>query len=168
MFQKNVSGQVSSIDLMVASIIFILIFVSMRGLWLENVSGAQEDFSLSDMQLKGESALDSLLKTQGYPANWSPSTVDDNTLLGIANSPLVLSSTKVANFAAYAGTNYDKAVYLLALGNDDFNFSLVSDNPAYNISAGVPVRANSTVISLKRVVTYKGVGAYVVFKIFSK
>ena len=162
MFRKSSHGQVSSIDLMVASILFILIFISIRGIWVSNTQAAQESFFFSEMQLKSEAALDSLVKTQGYPEQWSASNVE---LIGLADKPLVLSETKVKNFVLM---DYNKALSLLALGNYDFNFSIVSSNPSDSVSFGRSVSANTFSVGLKRVVNYKGVEASVFIKVFSK
>jgi len=155
-------GQVSSIDILVSTIIFILIFISLRGVWLENISEAENGFYFSELQLKSETALDSLVKTEGYPSDWSISNVE---LIGLAEKPLVLSETKVSNLVLM---DYNTAKDLLGLGSYDFKFDIISENPVNNVSVGKTLDANVFVYSVKRTVVYKGGFADVTFKVFAK
>lgn len=160
-FLKNFNGQVSSIDVVLATVIFIMIFVFMRGVWIQNIENAQNEFSFSEMQLKSQQAIDSLVKTGGYPSNWSSSNVE---LLGLAEKPLVLSSLKVAAFSSF---DYNKSRYLLGLGNYDFSIKISSQTPSNSVSFGTAPDINRFVFSIRRVVLYKGEKADVIFNVYS-
>ncbi len=161
-FAGRVRGQVSSIDVLVSAVIFVMIFISLRGVWLENISEAENNFYFSELQLKSESALDSLVKTQGYPKNWSADNVE---LIGLADKPLVLDESKVLSFA---GMDYNDAKYLLGLGRYDFRMDIIAESPSDSISIGKALDANVFVYSVRRTVVYKGGFADVGFKVFSK
>jgi hypothetical protein len=158
----RIRGQVSSIDVLVSAVIFVLIFVSLRGVWIQNIGEAEGNFYFSELQLKSESALDSLVKTQGFPLDWTISNVE---IIGLADKPLVLSAAKVANFSSM---DYNTARNIIGLGSYDFRMDIIAESPADNISIGKTLDANVFVYSVKRTVVYKGGIADVSFKVFSK
>ncbi len=160
--RNRIRGQVSSIDVLVSAVIFVLVFVSLRGVWIQNIEEAENNFYFSELQLKSESALDSLVKTEGYPINWTNSNVE---LIGLADKPLILSDSKVAYFASM---DYNNAKYILGLGSYDFKMDILAENPADNISIGKALDPDVFVYSVKRTVVYKGGFADVSFKVFSK
>ena len=155
-------GQTSSYDLLVALFLFLLMFASMRGLWIGNIQVAEKEQQHIEMRFKTIQAMNSLIKTKGYPSNWDTNTVE---LIGLAERENVLSETKINRFAAL---DYPTATELLALGNYDFNITITSFNPANDLSVGMPVDQNSTIVSIKRSVKYKGGEADVVFKVFTE
>ena len=155
-------GQISTYDIVVALFIFVLVFATMRGIWISNVQKAETEQEYNIMKLKAMQAIESMVKTKGYPKNWDGSNVE---LLGLARKQNVLSESKVMQFAAM---DYSTAKDLLLIANYDFNFSLHSAEPTDSVSVGMPLDSNSTVISIKRVVKYKGAEADVVFKVFKE
>ena len=158
----NEKGQISTYDIIVALFIFVLVFATMRGLWISNLQKAETEQQYNKMKMKAMQAIESMVKIKGYPKNWDESNVE---LLGLARKPNVLSESKLQQFAAM---DYGNAKDLLLIGDYDFNFSLDAAEPTDNISVGMPLDNNSTIVSLKRIVKYKGAEADVVFKVFKE
>jgi len=154
------TGQISLYDVMAALFVFILIFVTMRGIWIGNVVSAEDTQSNSEMRLKAAQAINSIIKIRGFPKDWDSGNVQ---LIGLAKRANVLSEEKLAEFAAM---EYGQARGLLLLGNYDFNLSIEAFDPANNVSIGKPLDGNSTIVSLNRTVKYKEGEASVVFKVF--
>jgi len=152
-------GQISSIDLLVAILLFVLIFFSMRNIWIDNLSSALIESNKFQIQVLSSEALDSLLKTPGYPTNWTSQNVQ---LIGLADKENVLNSIKVNSFKSL---DYETAKSKLGLTLYDFSFDLNSINPAYNEHIGSNLDSNSNVFSIIRKVTYKGGEANVIFKV---
>jgi hypothetical protein len=86
-------------------------------------------------------------------------------LIGLAKKENVLDEERLM---AFASMNYDSAVKLLSLGNYDFRFELYAKNSADDLNVGMPIDNNSTVVSLRRAVKYKGGEATVIFKVFTE
>ncbi|MFA6065509.1 MAG: hypothetical protein WCW44_00860 [archaeon] len=155
----KIRGQISSIDLLVAILLFVLIFFSMRNIWIDNLSSALIESDKFQLQVLSNEAIDSLLNTPGYPLSWNAQNVE---LIGLADKQNVINSIKLAQFKSM---NYETAKSKLGLGLYEFSFDLNSINSEYNEHIGSNLDSNSNVFSITRKVTYKGVEANVVFKI---
>jgi hypothetical protein len=155
-------GQVSAYDIFAAVFLFMLAFITLRGIWLNSIESAERAQALIEMKMKTMQAIDSLLKTTGYPNNWDGGNVE---LIGLAQKENVLSRKKMLQFAAL---DYGSARELLQLGNYDFRFELHAKNSADDLNVGMAVDNNSTVVSLKRTVEYGGAEASVLFKVFTE
>jgi hypothetical protein len=154
-------GQVSSIDLLAAVLIFTMIFFSLRGFWMDSMSKAINDSTNLEMQIKSTEALDVLLKTPGHPIDWNESTIE---LIGLAQKPGVLDEDKLNSFSLM---DYSLAREKLGLGKYDFSFDINSVNPLFNKSIGKSSDLNTIVFSVNRTVVYKGGEASVIFKVFT-
>lgn len=158
-------GQVSLIDILVAVIIFVFIFTALRGVWISNYQTATEEFELTQMRMSAISAADLLVKTGGYPADWTPSDVE---LPGLAKRPFVLSDEKVSDFNQLVISDYNHALSLLGLGRHEFNFALAADNPDYSFSLGKSLDNSTALVAVNRIVSYKGGFARVTLTVFSE
>lgn len=156
------TGQISLYDVMAALFVFILVFVTMRGIWIGNVISAEDTQGNSEIRLKAAQAVNSIIKIRGFPKDWDSENVQ---LIGLAKRANVLSEEKLAEFAAM---EYGQARDLLLLGNYDFNLSIEAFDQANNLSIGMPLDGNSTIVSLNRTVKYKEAEASVVFKVFKE
>jgi len=156
----NKRGQISSIDLLAAILLFLLIFFSLRNIWLDNLSSGLNDLEKFEMQVLSNEATDSLLKTPGYPLNWTSANVE---LIGLTDKENVINEKKLLLFKSIP---YETAKTKLGLGKFEFSFDLTSTNPIYNQHIGANVDSNSTIFSITRIVSYKGGEGNVVFKVF--
>jgi len=159
-FWGREGGQVTSIDVIIAAILFIMMFLTLRGFFFGNLGVAQQDSAYLSAQVSAQQALDALIKTKGYPTNWSAVNVQ---IIGLARKENVLDETKISDFLLL---DYEASKALLALEGYDFNFELNATNPADNKSYGANPSATSKVVSLFRQVVYKGGDANVTFKVF--
>jgi hypothetical protein len=153
-------GQVSSIDALIAILIFVLVLTSIRTIWMDNVHTAEITASATEINLSAQQAFDVLTKTQGWPTNWTTSNV---SIIGLADKPNVLSEQKVS---AFESISYNTAKNKLSLQKYEFSFDINSTNPSYNKHIGSSLDGNTTVVLSKRVI-YKGGEAIVTLKVFS-
>jgi len=116
-------AQISSIDLVLALIVFSLLFVFFVSSWSSTVSSAKNAMKKNRMEYAALSATDLMLKSPGKPANWeqNPASVQ---MVGLASTPNVLSQAKLGNFTAM---NYSAQKSLLGM-QEEFYFYI--DNAA--------------------------------------
>jgi len=158
----NKRGQVESYDIVVALVLFMFIFVTLRGIWIGNLNSLESEQRNVEMRLKADQAVNSIIRIRGFPENWDSENVE---LIGLAEKKNVLKEESLQEFAAI---EYGTAKELLKLGGYDFNFTLHAKDTSNNFAAGMPVDNNSSIVSLKRIVKYKGAEASVVFKVFTE
>ena len=152
-------GQVSSYDVLIAIVIFMMMFVVLRQLPISNLASAVNDFSYSEMKIYSGQAVDSMLKTNGYPTNWNNGNV---VLIGLAERPNIIDSEKVEQLLL---VDYESAKEALALNKYDFNFSIDSIDDSLDFSYGVSVPEDKEIIVIERVVYYGG-EANAILKVF--
>jgi len=146
----NSKGQVSSYDVLVAIIIFLMMFIVLKQIPMNNLTEAIDDFSYNEMRLYSQQAMDSMLKTNGYPTNWAAGDVE---IIGLAQKQNILDEEKVTEFLLL---DYGDARNMLALGKYDFNFLVDSVDDSKDFSFGVNIQENKEVIVIERVVYYGG------------
>ena len=155
-------GQISSYDIFMAFVGFILIFSFLNFVWSQNFFRAIEQREIIQKQLNASQAVDVLIKSRGSPAAWetSPSSVE---VIGLAKKKNVLSQAKLE---AFEGLDYAIAQEKLKIGIYDFQFELKTSNPADDKTIGLEPPATEAVTVLRRNVIYKGVDSNVFFKLF--
>ena len=146
----NSKGQVSSYDVLVAIIIFLMMFIVLKQIPMYNLTEAIDDFSYNEMRLYSQQAMDSMLKTNGYPTNWAAGDVE---IIGLAQKQNILDEEKVTEFLLL---DYGDARNMLALGKYDFNFLVDSVDDSKDFSFGVNIQEDKEVIVIERVVYYGG------------
>ncbi len=156
--KKN--GQVSSIDLLISAIVFLMIFISIRGIWIENLNEGQASLNSYELELKTIQAVNCLLKTPGFPVDWNSSSVE---LIGLAKKPFVLSEDKVDEFLLL---DYNNAKKALGIEGYEFNLSIFDSALDENKFFGLSPTQNSVVYSLNRKVIFRGVSANARISIF--
>lgn len=161
-FSKS-RGQIASIDLLVSILLFVIIFITLRGIWLNNISTVGTELDQFQMQMQAKQSLNVLLNTSGDPTNWESVNPSLINLIGISDSKEVISNKKINSFIKLP---YLVSQEKMGLTKYDFNLELFSNETAI-LSYGMPIDNNSKVVELKRFVVYNGGEALVVFKVFS-
>ncbi len=152
-------GQVSSYDVLIALIIFLLMFVVLRQLPMSNLAVAIDDFTYSEMRIYSGQAFDSILKTNGYPIDWDVNNVE---IIGLAQRANIIDEEKVIQFLQL---DYNNAKEALALNKYDFNLSINSVEDSKEFSFGVNVPSDKEIIVIERVIYYGG-EANAILKVF--
>jgi hypothetical protein len=143
-------GQVSSYDVLIAIIIFLLMFTFLRQIPINNLTEAMNDFSYNEMRIYSQQALDSMLKTNGYPTSWTSGDVE---IIGLVERENIIDEEKITELLLL---DYNDAKDLLALGKYDFNFSINSIDDSKDFSFGLAVPADKEIIVFERIVYYGG------------
>jgi hypothetical protein len=151
-------GQVSSVDILVAILLFLTAFFVLRGIWLNNLTVSAEKIDYMEQNYSAQQAAMVLLQTEGYPSNWNK---DNVSIAGIAAKPYVIDSEKLTEFCQIP---HASAINALGLGKFDFYFSFDSDT--LDVSCGSAAPANVSVVRINRQVVYEGGEALVELSVF--
>ena len=158
----NEKGQVSVYDFVFGFLVFMLLFATLKFVWFQNFDSGLEQQKLDQMEFEANRAIDSMLRFPGTPSNWNSSNVQ---FIGLAQAGKynVLDEGKVSLFS---GLPYPQSLQLLQV---DFNFLFEIDSKNNNFdlnigNSGIP--SNVRVVSVQRMVSYKGGEAIVRLKVF--
>lgn len=90
---KHLKGQAFASDFVISAVFFIVLLVASAELWKTAESKYSKDDSSGLMQKRIFSISDTLIKTEGYPANWTNATV---WLIGVSEeTPGVLNKSRL-------------------------------------------------------------------------
>ncbi len=128
---KMSKGQISTLDLVMAAFVFILIFLTV--MWSWNDTGLRIDRfeDRRGIYQKGLDVGEALVKTSGEPANWHSLNVANSSTvnsLGLASQDNVLDQAKIDRFG---GMEYEEVRGILGLSREDFNLTI------YNSTGGL-------------------------------
>lgn len=151
----------SSVDALIAILLFLAVFAFMRGIWANNLSAANDKITAIEQQFVAEQTMMVLTQTPGNPIDWTLSSV---FIPGLAINPFVLEQSKVSEFCSITHSN---AAEYLGLGKFDFNFKLSYGNgtvfPCTNHSI---TATNGSVVRISKRVLYNGGDANVEIFVF--
>ncbi len=137
-------GQISTIDLVVASLIMVLILLSVMDVW-NTVVVRFSSFSES-MTLRREAlqAAELLVKTPGSPAGWDDGTVNATAVsyMGLVNRENVLDEGKLE---ALAAADYGDLKAILGL-NRDFRLEIMELGGGTLYEAGISLDDDAVLV----------------------
>jgi len=135
-------GQTSSIDLVLAVLVFMFILVFVFSFFADQLAGAANMERKNRMEYAALSATDLLINSPGVPSNWEQNLSPLQTI-GLARYPYELSASKLANFTSM---NYTTTQGLLGL-DADYSFSVLSSSSATLYSIGsLPSTTNNSIL----------------------
>ncbi|MFH0835531.1 MAG: hypothetical protein V1834_00010 [Candidatus Micrarchaeota archaeon] len=111
-------AQTFSLDLMVSVTVFIMLLVVASFIWNSTQDKIRSREQQDRFLASADAAANILLKSPGYPADWTPDTVSS---LGLAAEPRVLNPVK---FMRLKELDAQRAGYLLGIGGYNFSLSL--------------------------------------------
>ncbi len=141
-------GQAWSLDFVTSVTIFFMILLVLFFVWEYTSYQHTEQMMFNDMEERALGTVDTIIRVQGYPPQWSPSNVE---ILGLAMEENVLNQTKLIHFV---GMDYQEAKRLLGIPGYHFYFRVGHLNGTLAELEGVPLETgldptsytNSTVI----------------------
>ena len=107
-------AQISAFDMVLAIMVFSMLFVFFVQSWSTTVSTANSAMKKNKMEYSAVSATDLLMQSTGVPIHWE-NNISGIRSIGLASAPNVLSEKKVANFTAL---NYSIQKSLLGIPGD--------------------------------------------------
>ncbi len=128
MFKK---GQTSSYDFIAALLIFMIFFVSLTTQWNETLYNMEQGHFQTKMTKRATQAIQTLVKSSGYPKNWSVSNVE---IIGLAKGENILEQKKINEFSKI---DYTVAKKLMILGNYDFYFEIDFNGTTNDFNFGI-------------------------------
>jgi len=143
-------AQVFSGEFLGSYVIFFSALIIVLYLWNSNLTEINATEKQQDMNDLGVQATEQLIRTPGSPRNW---TLQNYTVLGLANESRVLQQDKIKSFVVIMSvndsslcpgeTNYDCNRHLMGLGRYDFAFNMTYLN-------GTSIKMNNTLFSTGR------------------
>src|SRR3989344_9015567 len=85
-------GQVLSLDLLAALLVFVVILFFFQQSWSSNLEKWTQLRFTTELEERAALSAELLAESPGFPANWSP--VDVN-MVGLATKPGILSPVKI-------------------------------------------------------------------------
>ncbi|MFH0817836.1 MAG: hypothetical protein V1909_04335 [Candidatus Micrarchaeota archaeon] len=138
----NRRGQLLTTDFILSLTIFLAILLSTMSLWASVDTQIKDSESRRDMQAITTTISESLVRSQGYPKNWTNETVK---MIGLANEEHVLDINKILSLKHM---NYDNVSSILRLANYNYYIS-ITDGAGYDLTSGI-VRSPVAVIVHKK------------------
>jgi len=120
---SNRKGQMNSIDLMMAILIFVILIVFVIGFWFVEQKEIQSTLTKNRLEAEAISISDILIKSPGIPSDWEKNQ-SEIKMLGLAIEGNVLSDAKISNFT---NMSYSSAQNYLGL-DDQFYFYIENMN----------------------------------------
>lgn len=118
-------GQAFASDFLISAVLFIAILIASMELWNITALKYSNTDSSEFMQKKAFSITDTLIKTEGYPKNWTYATVK---LIGISEgTPQILNKSKLLEMK---NIGYSDLKSIWGVGDYDvhLNFTNISGN----------------------------------------
>ncbi|MFH1239801.1 MAG: hypothetical protein V1672_01165 [Candidatus Diapherotrites archaeon] len=155
-------GQISAYDFMIAMFLFLLMFITLNSVWTGIYSSVVENQIQTQMHDSSYKALEVLIKTKGYPANWEddPSNAES---IGLAKRKNVFDDDKVT---AFKSMDYDLSKELMGLGLFEYYLDVDSFGTANDFTKGISLPTDKDIYSASRIVNYKGAEAVVTLYVF--
>ncbi len=163
----NRNGQIFSIDLMLASIIFLLILTTAT-IYSNHIANRiyflEQD---AEMRQAGQQAANGLVLTGGNPANWQNQGLKNVNSIGIASSANNLKKNKMQRLSSLASSNYEEVKDILGIAKFDFKIDVISMKGNFVVeSFGARPESESSIVSINRIAFYDGNNVVVRLKVF--
>jgi len=88
-------AQANSVELLVGYFIFAMALTIAITLWTTTWDNVNKAEKLDDFETTATYIAEKLVRTPGYPENWTP---DNVITIGLANDPRILDNEKVEHF----------------------------------------------------------------------
>ncbi len=145
-------GQILSNDLVISLAAFTAIILMCLYVWGTTNGQIGNSRQASSIEQAALFASDSLVQTQGVPADWEYYPLNSTLSIGIASERNVLSAQKLAALQAYNtplanATQYARVKEILGVGNLGFRFDVETGNATpYSFGEAAPLSFNNTTL----------------------
>ncbi len=142
---NNKKGQMLSLDLLFALIIFIFILIGSFWTWNHAQERIQETYTMKDLQLTTQNTINELVKRPGDPINWYVYTnISNVTSFGLADQTInYAKQEKIDKIIFYGNDSYQESREKLHIGKYNY-FLIIGDN-----STGLQPSESANVISME-------------------
>ena len=145
----NQKGQIALLDVFLACVLFILLFVAITALYNQRINELIELKKNDQLKESGSKAFDVLVKSYGIPENWSLSGNDANVIGLLQNSHTI----DLQKWNALKNMDYGVAKQKLGLSSFEFNLELRNKNQFLIDEIGLDANTGN-VLMLQRVMDY--------------
>lgn len=156
-FHKITKGQAVVTDLLIAAGVFILLITITIGTWDIYKIRLASRIEYDQMSMRGYHAIESLVRTPGYPENWedlAATNLDAVRMFGLADADHLINHNKLIALMSIQDTA--KLKDILNIGPYSFLLRLKKPGPTEQIiySFGSKPTNEKAAVSLSRVVVY--------------
>lgn len=164
----NERGQISTLDLVVASAVFLSILFSAVYLWGDTMKSIGRTSEKNDLDSKVLDISETLVKTQGEPPDWQNMAAGDINSssvksLGLASEDNILDPEKIDKLKLI---DYDEAREMMGLSREGYNITITNSSGEVTHSIGRPVFGQSG--GTERIVLVSGVKSIINIKLFKQ
>jgi len=111
-------AQVFSSELIIAYFIFSIVLVSVFFLWDTTTKNILRSERLHEMDKLATDAVEKLIRTSGYPEDWTDKSLDNISSIGLANESRILDQEKILKFIDLMdGSRYDNLCNDITVSN---------------------------------------------------
>jgi len=164
----NNKAQIFSVDLIVASIVFLFILV-LSHTYSTEISNRIYFMEQESQRINSaQDAVNSLLYSSGYPANWhnlsSPLGISS---LGIVKTRNIIDAEKISRLEDFNSSYYDEVRSLLGVGKYGLRISLIDMDTKNSLAEfGLEPSSTDKVSSVNRIAFYEGSEVLLRVKVF--
>lgn len=156
-------GQILLFDLFFALLGLFAMFIILTGVWNANYSIGAEELHAQDVRVRTLQAMNSLVKSQGDPADWN-SDPDNANAIGLA---LADGSISPVRLDAFNSMDYDTAKEKLGLEGYDYYLEVNGLKHSYNVTSGLDFDSNGVyVFSSRRLALLDGNSVELLLKVW--
>lgn len=151
MLRAGRRGQIVSYDLLVAVVVFLLIFTFSIVLWVDNLNKVVSEQALGEMQFAATELTDALISSQGNPSNWHILPSYDK--IGLVEEKRVIS---IDRLNAFRSENY--LTLKEKMNIEDYNFYITIDtdtNTVFEYPEGAIISGMHS-LTVRRGIEYSG------------
>jgi len=153
----NSKGQIFSVELIFAVIVFLLILLLFLNVSLSTTQKIGRRDSFNERYFLADNALQQLLWSSGNPSNWQNlSSLADVNSLGLAESKNYLSKQKVQRLVDLNSSSYSEVKALLGLNNYGMHFAVYDFDGVLLKEFGLSPSSESESVVIERFAFYDG------------
>ena len=145
-------GQVLTSDFVLSLIIFFVIFEFTFTIWNMAQSKTMHLEAERRMQEKTAFMTETLIKSQGYPANWNE---DNVILIGLSDENFIIQDEKVEEFQSM---DYEKIKNIFGIEDYDLNVTISTETAYYTIGRDIDDDA-LIIVPIRRIILLNSSGS---------
>ena len=149
-------GQIFSLDLILASMIFLALLLSYAAFIYNYDARILREKSQEELSLAAENAANSLVSSGGLPESWAGIKFEDVNSIGLASSFGVISQKKISKLSDLNSAYYSEAKDLMGLSKYGAYISLSDFNSGVLYEFGNRPVPDSMVGVSERIVVFNG------------
>lgn len=160
----NKKAQLFSIDIVVALVLLLILFVFLISIWNLNTSKLSDNLSSEEMELLSYHITNILFNTKGTPDNWELFP-ENTTTYGLSKSPNTLDPDKVN---AFLSINYNDSKVIFNIERYDYLLKIQDINGNTLNTLGIEPSNQKQSITLTKITKISDEKRIILFTLWQK